>query len=101
MTHTVMAIVSPVKRTAVEDLRALLDQIGDDPEGNAYVPFCSLRTLHFSSLVLHDAHQDKGFAPCLVFENNFDGALDLSFRISVVWPDPASTGSIAIAKTTS
>ena len=76
MTHTVMAIVSPVKRTAVEDLRALLDQIGDDPEGNAYVPFCSLRTLHFSSLVLHDAHQDKGFAPCLVFENNFDGALD-------------------------
>lgn len=76
MTHTVMAIVSPVKPAAVEGLRALLNKIGDDPEKNTYVPFRSLRTLHFSSLVLHDAHQDKGFSPCLVFENNFDGAVE-------------------------
>ena len=75
MTHTVISIVSRVKAANVQDLRTLLNKIGDDPEGNAYVPFRSLKTLHFSSLVLHDGHQDEGFAPCLVFENNFDGAL--------------------------
>lgn len=76
MTHTVMAIVSRVKPAELEDLRCLLNKIGDDPENNSYVPFRSLKALHFSSLVLHDAHQKEGFAPCLVFENNFDGALD-------------------------
>src|SRR6266536_5103337 len=76
MTHTVMAIVSRVRAANVQDLHSLLNKIGDDPEGNACVPFRSLRTLHFSSLVLHDDHQDEGFSPCLVFENNFDGELD-------------------------
>jgi hypothetical protein len=73
MTYTVMTFVAKVKPDSVQVLGKLLDQIGADPETNSLVPFRSLKTLHFSSFVLH---QSDDYGPYLIFENNFDGALD-------------------------
>lgn len=75
MAHTVMTFVTRVKPERVDELRALLKEIGDDPEHNAHLPFRDLNSLHFSSLVLHDSAEQKSYGPRLVFENNFDGPL--------------------------
>jgi len=73
MTHTVMTFLAKVKPEKRDALRALLAEIGDKPEDNAYIPFRKLALLHFASLVLHESQPDYGFY--LIFENNFDGAL--------------------------
>ena len=79
MTHTVMTFISRVKPAEADDLRALLKPIQDLPETNALVPFGKLKSLHFASFVLHEPTKEeekKKYGPYLVFENNFDGALD-------------------------
>jgi hypothetical protein len=73
MTQTVLTFVTKVKPDRAESLGRLLDQIGANPETNAYIPFRSLKRLHFGSFVLH---QSPDYGPYLVFENNFDGVLD-------------------------
>jgi len=73
MTHTVLTFVTKVKPDQTDSLGKLLDQIGTNPETNAYIPFRSLKRLHFGSLVLH---QSPDYGPYLVFENNFDGVLE-------------------------
>lgn len=73
MTHTVLTFVTKVKPDQAASLGKLLDQIGTNPETNAYVPFRSLNRLHFGSFVLH---QSPDYGPYLVFENNFDGDLE-------------------------
>ena len=80
MTHTVLTFISRVKPEKAEELRTLLKQIGDDPENNPYIPFRKLELLHFASLVLHEPAKDeekKEYGPYLIFENNFDGPLDI------------------------
>jgi hypothetical protein len=76
MTQTVLTFISKVKPDQADRLKKLLDEIGDDPENNAYVPFRSLKLLHFASLVLHQSPQTPEYGPYLVFENNFDGELN-------------------------
>src|SRR5579862_5318521 len=76
MTQTVLTFISKVKPDQADRLKKLLDDIGDDPENNAYVPFRALKLLHFASLVLHQSPQTPEYGPYLVFENNFDGELN-------------------------
>ena len=76
MTHTVLTFVTQVKPDQVSGLSKLLDQIGQDPEANAIVPFRRLQSLHFASFVLHQSPGYPEYGPHLVFENNFDGELD-------------------------
>ena len=73
MSHTVLTFVSRVKPHKVDELRALLNEIGKDIPGNRHIPFTSFRLLHFASLVLHE---DPGYGSLLVFESNFDGPLE-------------------------
>src|ERR1043166_4409938 len=73
MTQTVFTFLARVKLGQSQPLSAVLDQIGQDPEKNSYVPFRSLARLHFASFVLH---QSADYGDYLVFENNFDGELD-------------------------
>ena len=75
MTHTVMTFITPVKRDKAAALAAILETIHQGPENNAYVSFGKLKSLHFACFALHDAHEDLGYGPCLIFENNFDGTL--------------------------
>ena len=75
MTHTVMTFIAPVKREKAAALASILEAIRVEPETNDYVPFRKLKSLHFASFSLHDAHEDLGYGPCLIFENNFDGTL--------------------------
>ncbi len=76
MTHTVLTFIAKVKPDQVVPLSQLLQQIGDDPETNPYVPFRSLTLLHFASFVLHQSPQTPEYGPYLIFENNFDGELN-------------------------
>jgi len=73
MSHTILTFVTTVKPHKVDELRTLLNEIGRDIPGNRLIPFKSFRLLHFASLVLHE---DQGYGSRLVFESNFDGALD-------------------------
>jgi hypothetical protein len=73
MTQTILTFISKVKPDKIDGLGKLLDQIGVNPETNDYIPFRSLKQLHFASIVLH---QSQEYGPYLVFENNFDGTLD-------------------------
>ncbi len=73
MTQTILTFITKVKPESVDDLLKLLDHIGKNPETNALVPFRSLKRVHFASLVLH---QSPTYGAYLIFENNFDGALD-------------------------
>jgi len=75
MSHTILTFISKVKDDEVGRLSQLLDQIGQDPEQNAYVPFRSLNHLHFASFTLHQSPNTPEFGPYLVFESNFDGEL--------------------------
>src|SRR6266550_9590637 len=73
MSHTVLTFVATVEPHRVDELRALLNEIGRDIPGNRHIPFTSFHLLHFASLVLHE---DPGYGSLFVFESNFDGPLD-------------------------
>jgi hypothetical protein len=73
MTQTILTFITKVKPEYVNDLSQLLDEIGNNPEANALVPFRSLKRVHFASLVLH---QSPTYGAYLIFENNFDGILN-------------------------
>jgi len=75
MTQTVLTFIAQVKPEKTGELGRLLNVIQADPDKNSLLPFRSLESLHFASLVLHDS-QSQGYGPCLIFENNFDGTLD-------------------------
>lgn len=100
MTQTVLTFISKVKPDQADRLKQLLDQIGDDPENNVYVPFRSLKLLHFASLVLHQSPQTPEYGPYLVFENNFDGELNDYLEDLYLHSSPDFTRSTPRAWTT-
>jgi hypothetical protein len=73
MTQTVLTFIAPVKPEKIAELSALLQTIQVTPETNELIPFRSLKSLHFASLVLHLSAE---YGDYLIFENNFDGSLD-------------------------
>jgi hypothetical protein len=73
MTHTVLTFIARVKPEKADELSDLLELVQADPEKNTYIPFRSVKSLHFASLVLHRA---PDYGAYLIFENNFDGMLD-------------------------
>lgn len=75
MNHTILTFISKVKPAEFDRLSKLLEQILQDPEQNAYVPFRSLNSLHFASFTLHQSPKTPEYGPYLIFENNFDGEL--------------------------
>lgn len=77
MPQTILDILTTVEPDRVQSLKALLAEVdGHDPAGQwPGLPFAALPRLHFASLVvLEDAAH--AFPTYLVFEHNFDGALD-------------------------
>lgn len=80
MTHTILNFITTVDPAKLGALASLLAEIEDDLSGNPHLPFPRLKSLHFGSLTIFedmgDEHGRKHFAPCLVFEHNFDGTLE-------------------------
>lgn len=74
MKQTILTFITRVDLGKTEALRGLLDQFQAELPHHPDLPFASLWRLHFASLVLFE---DDRFGPYLVFENNFDGPLDL------------------------
>jgi hypothetical protein len=75
MKQTILTFIVKVNPARISDLKALLEGMANDVEGNAIVPFPKLRLLHFASLVIIE-DPDDAYDPYLVFENNFDGPLE-------------------------
>lgn len=75
MKQTILTFIAKVNPARISDLKALLEGMAKDVEGNAIVPFPKLRLLHFASLVVIE-DPDHVYDPYLVFENNFDGPLE-------------------------
>lgn len=76
MLQSGLSIVSEILPEKVETLRSLLNEIGNDINGNPYIVFPSLRTVHFLRFVILDSTELKGKAipPQLVLSTNFDGS---------------------------
>ena len=73
-----VTIVAPVRPARLDDLRQLLDRMGDDIAGNDVVPFGRLSDVHFARLVVLDATTDvdgRAIAPKLVYLSDVDGSL--------------------------
>lgn len=73
-----VTIVAPVQPGRLDDLRQLLDRMGDDVAGNDVVPFGRLTAVHFARLVVLDATTDvdgRAIGPKLVYLSDVDGSL--------------------------
>ena len=74
MAQNALSVVTRIKAGEVDALEKLLDSIGGNIQGNPLIPFPKFQTLHFTCWVV--LKRDTNFAPCLVWESNFDGAID-------------------------
>ena len=74
MAQNALSVVTRIRAGKIEALETLLDEIGVDEQTNTLVPFPKIQTLHFACWVV--LKRDPNFAPCLVWETNFDGSLD-------------------------
>ena len=81
-----LTILSPIERSKMAALDALLRSIGDDIENQALIPFGKLTLLHFASWVIFP---DDTPAPTLIFESNFDGEAEVFLRQLVEQAQPA------------
>ena len=73
-----VTIVAPVRPARLDDLRQLLDRMGEDVAGNDVVPFGRLSGVHFARLVVLAATTDvdgRAIAPKLVYVSDVDGSL--------------------------
>lgn len=75
MKQTVLSFISAVQPERVRELDDLLKELQRDllQNPNPTLPLPTLKQLHFASLLVHE---DKGYEPILIFENNFDGEVD-------------------------
>jgi len=73
-----VAIIAPVRPRRLAQLRRLLEAMGEDPTGNATLPFGSLRGVHFARLVLLERTSDldgNAIPAQLLYMCDIDGPL--------------------------
>jgi hypothetical protein len=71
--QSVFTVIAPVRHECVDELQALLDEMGANPAGNDILPLGRLPGLHYSSMSLFP--ERPGREPLLVFESNVDGCI--------------------------
>ncbi|HJQ24100.1 MAG TPA: hypothetical protein VKA60_09320 [Blastocatellia bacterium] len=76
MKQRALTVIAQIKRDQVDSLRGLLNQIGDDISGNPHIRFQEIPTIHFARWVIIPEDAEKGYAPHLAMEANYDGDLD-------------------------
>jgi hypothetical protein len=81
--QSVLTITADVDAAHVEDVRAAIAQIDDDPGSNALLSFSDFDSLHFASLFL--AEGGSITTPKIILECNVDGSLD-------AWLDTLAAG---------
>ena len=72
--QTALTVVAEVIQGQQHHLNDLLTQLGAKPDDNQQLPCSKVNSLHFACFVILNA--DGPHPPCLVFESNFDGAVD-------------------------
>ncbi len=108
MKQSAFTIMTPIDRTQVGELDALLDEIGDDVDDNPHLRFDQLDNLHYASFVTVAV---DGTDPYLLFEGNVDGpsgafldqlvdkagdAIDTIYRHCVDYPEAGTLDRDAV-----
>lgn len=77
MLQSGLTIITEVIPEKVDDLKALLNSIGDDINDNELIDFSLMRSVHFLRFVVLDAQQVNGrpVPPQLALSTNYDGPL--------------------------
>lgn len=86
MQQSAFTILTAVRRGEVEGLKAVLNEIGDDIEGNGRLRFADLDDLHYASLFLIGEGTDQ---VSLGFEGNVDGTAAAFLERMVAGAGPA------------
>lgn len=73
-----ITVITEIKEGKVASLKALLNQVGDDIDGNGLINFYKIETVHFMRWVVLDASMAGGrpTPPQLVLATNYDGSTD-------------------------
>lgn len=112
MLQSGLTLITPILPDKVEELKALLNAIGNDIKNNPHIDFTKLRTVHFLRFVVMDAAVAKGksIPPQLVLSTNYDGpekahllelgtearqGLNEIYRHCIGFPETASPEQIA------
>lgn len=72
-----LTILARIKPGAVDELRTLLETIGENIETNPYIKFTDLTTTHYCRFVVLPADADRDIPASVSFESNYDGDLDI------------------------
>jgi hypothetical protein len=73
MPQTILTFICEIDPGERSRLATLLEHVQNDRDTNLHIPFVALKSLHFASFVIIEG---DGYAPRLVFENNFDGSIE-------------------------
>ena len=80
MSSNALTVVTPIQPGKVEELDALLSEIGEDITNKTgrHISFAQLTTVHFLRWVIlpGDTEGERHYLPQLAFESNYDGPLD-------------------------
>lgn len=74
MRQSAFTLLTPIKAGEVNDLKHLLNDIGDHIKDNIHFHFAEFTDLHYASLFIIG---EKTAKPSLVFEGNIDGSVDV------------------------
>jgi hypothetical protein len=74
MGQNALTVITRVRAEESAALETLLDQIGNHIKDNDYICFARITSLHFACWAL--LNNDPNFAPTLVLETSYDGALE-------------------------
>jgi hypothetical protein len=74
-----LTVVAPVQPSKLDDLRTLLEEMGNDPAGNPHVPFGRVESIHYARFILLEPTADLSGRPIpaeLIFMADFDSPLE-------------------------
>src|SRR5712692_10378552 len=72
-------MVAPAQPSRLDDLRALLEEMGKDPAGNPHVPFGRVEAIHYARFLVLEPTTDlagRAIPAELIFMADFDSPLE-------------------------
>lgn len=78
MSQNALTIIARIAAGKISALEKMLDEIGQNPQSNPYIPFGKIASLHFACLVV--IKDNPKYPPYLVLESNHDGSNEEHLR---------------------
>ena len=78
MSQNALTVIARIAAGKFSALEKVLDEIGQNPQSNTYIPFGKIASLHFACLVV--IKDNPKYPPYLVLESNHDGSNEEHIR---------------------